>query len=260
MITSTHNERFRQALALRESRDRRRTGRFLVDGRREIGRALDAGVPVVEAWVDPAREEAGELADRIAASGGSLVEASPRLVGLLAYGDRDHGIVAVGEGRPRRPEELALPDAPLLCVLDGLEKPGNVGAILRSADGAGVTGLLLTDPRVDLYNPNTIRASTGTVFTMPVVAASAGEVAGWLREHGVRIVAARLDASLPHTEADLRGAVAVVLGSEAQGLSDAWDGHADVAVRVPMLGVADSLNVSTSAAVLLYEALRQRTG
>jgi TrmH family RNA methyltransferase len=153
---------------------------------------------------------------------------------------------------------LDLPTDPLVVVVEAGEKPGNLGAIARSADGAGAHALVLADPRTDPYNPNAIRASLGTIFSLPVAAASGVETLGWLREVGARIVVARVDGDETYTDVDLRGPLAIVLGSEAEGLSDAWVGPGVVAVRLPMLGVADSLNVSVAAGVLLYEARRQR--
>jgi TrmH family RNA methyltransferase len=152
-----------------------------------------------------------------------------------------------------------LSDVPLVAVLEGVEKPGNVGAVLRSADGAGVSALIVADAQTDLYNPNAIRASLGTIFSVPVAAAAAADTLTWLRHRGLAIFAARVDGAVPHTEADFRGPAAIVLGSEAKGLSATWTGPDVTAVRLPMAGVADSLNVSAAAAVLFYEALRQRT-
>jgi TrmH family RNA methyltransferase len=146
-----------------------------------------------------------------------------------------------------------------VAVLEGVEKPGNVGAVLRSADAAGVSAVILADPRTDLYNPNAIRASLGTIFTMPVCEAASGDVLARLREHECMILAARVDGAVPYTEVDYRRPTAIVLGSEAAGLSPIWTGDDIRAVRLPMRGVADSLNVSVTAAVLFYEALRQRS-
>jgi TrmH family RNA methyltransferase len=143
-------------------------------------------------------------------------------------------------------------------VVEAVEKPGNLGAVVRSADGAGLDALLVADPRADPWNPNAIRASLGTVFSVPLAVAGAGRVLEHLRELGIRVVAARVQAAIPYTEADLTGGVAIVLGSEADGLTDAWDGPDVTAIGIPMLGVADSLNVSVSAAILFYEARRQR--
>jgi TrmH family RNA methyltransferase len=151
-----------------------------------------------------------------------------------------------------------LPAEPLVVVLEAVEKPGNLGAVARTADGAGVDAILVADPRCDLFNPNAIRASLGTLFAVPLARAAADDARDWLLAHGLRVVAARVDGATALAEADLRGAVAIVLGSEASGLSQAWTGPSVEAVRLPMLGVADSLNVSAAAAVLLYEARRQR--
>jgi TrmH family RNA methyltransferase len=147
----------------------------------------------------------------------------------------------------------------LVAVLEGVEKPGNLGAVLRSADAAGVSAVIVADGRTDLYNPNAIRASLGTIFTMPLCEAAGGDVLAWLRERRFSILAARVNGAVPYTAVDYRGPTAIVLGSEAAGLSSIWTGDDIQAVRLPMLGAADSLNVSTAAAVLFYEALRQRS-
>jgi TrmH family RNA methyltransferase len=159
----------------------------------------------------------------------------------------------------RRLEDLAIPAAPLIVVTEDVEKPGNLGAILRTADAVAADAVIAAGG-TDLYNPNVIRASIGTVFSLQVAASPAAEVAAWLRERDVRIVASRVDGARLHVDADLTGPVALVLGSEADGLSDAWRGPDVEGVRLPMLGVADSLNVSAAGAVLLYEAWRQRRG
>jgi RNA methyltransferase, TrmH family len=261
-LSSTHNPRFRAALALRERRERWRQRRILIDGVREIGRALDAGIVPVEAWLDVERPEgtgARDLAHGLASAGVPVVAATRSLVGRLAYGERDEGIVLVAEAPEITLTALPpLPREPLVAVLERVEKPGNLGAVLRSADGAGVSALVLADPVADPHHPNVIRASLGTVFTVPVAQASTPEVLDWLHTSGIRILAARVDAGPDHTATDMRGPLAIVLGSEAEGLSDAWSGEDLGAVRIPMLGVADSLNVSVTAAVLFYEALRQR--
>lgn len=262
-ISSAQNPRFRAALGLRHAAERRSQGRILIDGPREITRALDAQVQPHEAWLATTLAtgpEAGAdaLPARLAAAGCSMIAADARLVDRLSYGERSTGLVVVAEAPRVTISELRLGSTPLLGVVEAVEKPGNLGAILRSADGAGVSALIVTDPATDVFNPNVIRASLGTVFTVRVAVASTADALVWLRSGGLRIVTARVDASLDYTDADLRGALAVVLGSEAQGLGDIWNGPDVTAVRVPMLGVADSLNVSATAAILFYEALRQR--
>jgi len=260
LLTSTKNPRVRAASDLRERRERDRTGRSLVDGGRELARALSGGARVLEVFVDAARLTAeGEAAVEAARrTGAAIVEVAEPVLDRLAYGDRSEGVVAVIEIPDLALDSLRLPSEPLVVVLEGVEKPGNLGAVLRSADGAGADAVIAADPRTDLFNPNTIRASLGTIFTVPFAAGPGAEVRARLAEAGVRAVAARVDAGLLYTDVDLRGGVAIVLGSEADGLSDAWAGGDSVTVRLPMLGAADSLNVSIAAGVLLYEARRQR--
>jgi TrmH family RNA methyltransferase len=176
----------------------------------------------------------------------------------LAFGDRNDGIIVVAETPQRTLSDLQLTDSPLVAVLERVEKPGNVGAILRTADAVGIDAVIIADGQTDLYNPNTIRSSLGTVFRPNICTATANDAVDWLQQHELRIIAARPEAELLYTDTDLRGGVAIVLGSEAQGLSENWKGENATSVRLPMRGVADSLNVSTTAAVLFYEALRQR--
>ena len=176
----------------------------------------------------------------------------------LAFGDRAEGVLAVAKMPERALADLALPANPLVAVLEGTEKPGNIGAVLRSADAAGVSALIVADAQTDLFNPNTIRASLGAVFTVPVCCAAAAEVRDWLVEQRLGIFAARVDAKTLYTDADFNQPAAIVLGSEAEGLSSIWSGPNITSIRLPMRGRSDSLNVSATAAVLFYEALRQR--
>jgi TrmH family RNA methyltransferase len=187
-----------------------------------------------------------------------IFDVTPAVYYKLAFGARREGLVVVGETPHRRLQDLQLPPQPIVAVLEGIEKPGNLGAIVRSADAAGVDAVIVADGRTDIYNPNTIRASLGTVFRANICEATTAETLEWLRELRLLIFAARPDANRLYTETDMRAGVAIVLGSEADGLSDAWSCAEVTAVRLPMHGLADSLNVSTTAAVLFYEALRQR--
>lgn len=261
MISSKANPRFKAALALRDARERRSQQRLLVDGVREIGRALDAGLTVIEAWTATERlrdEAARGLLPRLGAAGVEVVETTPELLARLAYGERDDGIVVVVRQPPTDLARLVLPERPLVAVVEGVEKPGNLGALLRSADGAGVAAVIVADPVSDTWNPNAIRASLGTIFSLPLAVCTADEAIAWLRERGLSIVTARVDAATDYDSVDLRGPVAIVVGAEAVGLSETWAGEDVTAVRVPMLGLADSLNVSATAAVLFFEAQRQR--
>ena len=259
-ITSPSNERIRAAARLRNRDERDRTRLTIVDGVREIGRALNAGVTVDTSFVCESLLSADgvSLVERLRSAGGEIVRTSEIAFRKLAFGDRSEGVVAIVRQPAQSLSDLRLPADPLVVVLEAIEKPGNLGAVLRSADGAGVDALIVAAPRTDLFNPNTIRASIGTVFAVPIASAGAGDVREYLAEHAVRIVAARPDATTTYTEADLTGAVALLLGSEATGLTASWSGPGITAVRLPMAGIADSLNVSTAAAILLYEARRQR--
>ena len=261
-ITSTKNPRVKAAIALRDRRTRDETGLTLVDGVRELARALAGGARAVEVFVvEHALDGAGADAVDLARSGGAaIVPVTGGVLDRLGYGERSEGIVATVRIPDVSLDRLAgvLPPDPLVVVLEGVEKPGNLGAVLRSADAAGADAVVVADPRTDLFNPNAIRASLGTVFAVPVAAGSSEAVRAWLESAGIPVFAARVGAAVAYTEADLRGPAALVLGSEADGLTDAWAGPGVTDVSLPMLGVADSLNVSVSAAVLLYEARRQR--
>ena len=260
-ITSVANPRVKAAVRLRDRRERDASGLTILDGVREIGRALDAGVEVVEAFVSQPANGRGlaDLGARVTAADGRLTPVSQAVLAKLAFGDRSDGIVAIVRPPTAQLADLRLPENPLVVVVEGVEKPGNLGAIVRTADGAGANAVIAADPLTDVFNPNTIRASVGTIFRMPVAVAPSDAVLGWLSAHGIVPFATRVDAPTLYTDVNLRGAVAIVLGSEAAGLSHAWTGPQVTPVRIPMLGGADSLNVSVAAAVLLYEARRQRT-
>jgi TrmH family RNA methyltransferase len=265
-ITSTSNPRVRQAARLREADARRETGLALVDGRRELARAAAAGVEVVEVFLDadaPADADRDCMLESLAARGTRLVVLARKPFEKIAFGSRNEGVVGVVRfsGRPLEAFRVAA-DRPVL-VIEGVEKPGNLGAILRTADAAGIAGVIACDTATDPANPAAIRASLGTVFTVPLAVATAEEAIVWCANHGRRVIAAMPDGKWLWHEAALSGATAILLGSEAHGLSRHWQEAADrgriafETVRLPMRGIADSLNVSATAAILAYEALRQ---
>jgi TrmH family RNA methyltransferase len=261
VLTSTANPSIKAAARLRDRRERETTGRTLIDGAREVRRALDAGIEIVEAFVhEPwlAGPDARAALDVLQVRRTQVHAASEAAFAKVAFGDRSEGLVAVARIPRHRLDELELSPDPLIVVLEGLEKPGNLGAVLRSADGAGADAVIAASPTTDLFNPNVIRASAGTVFSVPVVAAPTPEVLAWLRDRRIGIKAARVDADLTYADTTFAGPIAIALGSEVAGLTPAWSGHDVEAIRVPMRGVGDSLNVSVTAAILLYEARRQR--
>ncbi len=260
-ITSRSNPRVTAAAGLRDRRERDRQGLTLVDGARETRRAIAAGADVVEVYVcEPllAGPDARAALDALTERAIPVTTVSESVFERLAFGERAEGLLAVVRIPDLDLARLVLPVDPLIAVIEGVEKPGNVGAILRSADGAGVDALIVASPRTDPFNPNAIRASAGTIFSVPLAVATSEAALAWLRANGVRTIATRIGAPTMYTGADLRGPLAIVLGTEADGLSAVWTGADIDAVGIPMRGLADSLNVSVSAAVLLYEARRQR--
>ena len=256
-ITSAQNPKFKNLLSLQEkSRTRREQGLFVVEGRRELEHALEAGFRARTVFV---REDLlPELEPLAARAACPVVLLSPALYAKAAYREGTEGILAEMEVRERRLEDLALGEAPLVVVLESVEKPGNLGAVLRSADAARADAVIVCDPRTDLWNPNLIRASLGGLFTVPTVCASSAETIAWLRARGIRILTAQLQDSAWYYDIDMTVGTALVMGTESTGLTDAWRAAADAHIRIPMLGRLDSLNVSVSAAILLFEAVRQR--
>lgn len=260
-ITSAKNPRIRDAIRLRDARHRRKQGRILIDGVREISRALAAGIVPAELYFCESlcqTSAAGDLLRRAEAQGAEMIRVAEPVLEKLAFGNRTEGMVAVAPTPDAGLAGLSPPGGALIAVLEGVEKPGNVGAVLRSADAAGLSAVIVADGGTDLFNPNAIRASLGTIFTVPVAEATSEETLRWLNERKFTIFAARVDGAVLYTEADYTGSSAVVFGSESKGLSDLWASGRVQAVRLPMLGAADSLNVSVTAAVIFYEAIRQR--
>jgi TrmH family RNA methyltransferase len=260
-ITSLQNQRVKDAAKLRDRRERRKQGRILIDGAREIRLAIDARVGLLEVFVCESLCHSGDclrLLEQLATLPVRQSRVASAVFEKLAFGDRAEGVLAVAKAPERALSDLALPPNPLVAVLEGTEKPGNIGAVLRSADAVGVSAIVVADPRTDLFNPNTIRASLGAIFTVPVCCAAASEVRDWLTAQRINVFAARVDADTLYTEVDFKKRAAIVLGSEVTGLSSVWSGPGVTPIRLPMRGRTDSLNVSATAAVLFYEALRQR--
>ena len=276
-ITSAQNPKIKNLLLLQEkSKARREQGLFVVEGRRELEHCLEAGFTVKTLFICPGIAETTEFVENYFLCGSpknqfstnsqtndiesvaSIIEIPEALYRKVAYRESTEGIIAEVEYKSLTLEELRLPDNPLVMVLESVEKPGNLGAVLRSADAAGVDAVIFCDPLTDLYNPNLIRASIGAVFTVPTVLASSQEAIAFLKERGIQILTAQLQDSSLYYDIDMRRGTALVMGTEATGLTDLWRKAASAHIRIPMLGQLDSLNVSVSAAILLFEAVRQR--
>ncbi len=262
-ISSLQNPLVKEAVFLRDKKSvRDEKGKFLVEGYRELLRAVDAGVRIealffCESLFLGSNEKA--LIQRIKERGAKLYLCTAPVFHKLSYRDRPDGLLAMAAQMDWTLEKIPLKANPLLVIAEAIEKPGNLGTILRSSDAAGVDALIVCDRCTDIHNPNVVRASVGTLFTIPVVEASGEETFRWLKEKGISIAAATPHAKKLFTEVDMSGPLAIAVGTEQLGLSELWMKEADLQVRIPMLGVADSLNVATATTLLLYEALRQRS-
>lgn len=260
-ITSLQNPKLKEVVRLRDRGPREEAGLMIVEGYRELKRALDNGVKPAALFFAPdwyLGENEPALVERAGTAGADLFQCSKEAFAKIAYRDRPEGLLALVPIVHKGLADLVLPPHPLLIVAEAIEKPGNLGSILRSADAAGVHAVIVCDRCTDIHNPNVVRASIGTLFTVPVAEATSEETLAWLRERGIRVFAATPHTDRNYTDADMRTGCAIVVGTEQYGLSDRWMQVADEKVRIPMLGQADSLNVANATTILLYEALRQR--
>lgn len=255
MISSTQNPQIKHLLLLQQkSSQRRAEGLFVVEGRREVEHCLAAGYALRIAFI--CEEIAGTPFSLPKTT--EIVPVSRNVYERIAYRGGTEGIVALVEARNITLADLQLSSSPLIVVLESVEKPGNLGAVLRSADAAGADAVIVCDPLTDLYNPNLIRSAVGALFTVPCVACTTEECIAFFKEKGIRILTAQLQDSSLYYDTPMTGPTAIVMGTEATGLTDLWRKEADAHIRIPMLGHLDSLNVSVSAAILLFEAVRQR--
>ena len=269
LISSFSNPQVKDVVRLRTGKHRRRKEHFLIDGVREISRAIVSQIAIVRVYIeqdyfskktnhtnvekDRLRELLKELDRR-----GDVCEVTHDVFLKMTFGERNEGVIAVAESPIRDLKDVTLPETPLICVLEGIEKPGNIGAVFRSADGAGLDAVIVAQPETDLFNPGTVRASLGTVFPMQSAVTSTDEALAWLRERKLQVVAAKCDGAVPHDTIDFTLPTAIVMGCESAGLTEKWNAPDVRAVKIPMLGLADSLNISNAAAILFYEARRQR--
>ena len=257
-LTSAQNPRVKSLVHLRDKKERDTTGLFLIEGYRELKRAVSSGVRFESLFIAPDLFLGSNEESLIRQINAPVFELPDFLFKKISYRDRPDGLVGVAYQMKSLLKDLKKKSPSLYVVAEAIEKPGNLGTILRSSDGVGADGVIVCDRCTDIYNPNVVRASVGTLFTRPVVEASGDEVIAWLKENHIQIVAATPSASMNFTQAPLSGDVAIVVGTEQLGLSQKWLDAADIRVKIPMEGVADSLNVAMATTLLLYEALRQR--
>lgn len=261
-LTSPANPKVKYVVKLRSCSTREETGDMIVEGFRECRRALDNGYRPRAMFHCPElylkNENERRLVDDAERAGADVFLCSKSAFVKMAYKERPDGLLMIGPHVSKRLSDLDLPPNALVVVTESIEKPGNLGTILRSADAAKVAAVIVCDRTTDIHNPNVVRASTGTMFSVPIVEASSEEAIAWLKARGFKILAATPHAEKLHFEVDLTGNVAIALGAEQYGLTQKWMDGAELRVRIPMLGLADSLNVSAAATILLYEAVRQR--
>lgn len=259
-ISSTSNPEVRQLQHWNQkSRDRRKSGLFVLEGLRELRLALQGGYQPETLYFCPDILPEEELRPLVEASACPLVSLSTEVYRHLAYRGKTEGVIALMRAKEHRLDQLKFSRKdPLILIAEAPEKPGNLGALLRTADAAGLDAVIAADLKGDLYNPNVIRSSVGCLFTVPVAAAGSREILEFLQAKGIRILAASLEGALRYDQADYSGGTAIVVGTEATGLTPVWTQKADAAIAIPMAGAIDSMNVSVAAAVLIFEARRQR--
>ena len=257
-ISSLQNTKVKQLVALQQkSSERRKQGVFVVEGIRELQHCLNAGYTINSIFFCPELTDTGALSSLLSESITSY-EVSPEVYEKIAYRGSTEGVIATVQSKQLALKDLHLSKQPLLIVLESVEKPGNLGAILRSADAAGADAVIICDPLTDLYNPNLIRSSIGAIFSVPCISCSSDDCINFLKQNNINILTAQLQDSKLYYDTDMTCGTAIIMGTESTGLTDVWRKAADAHIRIPMLGQLDSLNVSVSAAILLFEAVRQR--
>lgn len=259
IITSAQNPKIKDLLALQEkSKERRKKGLFVVEGRRELLHCVEAGYEPYAVFYCPDIISNADFDAVVENCDCNYYEIPQHLYDKVAYRGGTEGVIAELHCKEMNLESLKLKENPLVVILESVEKPGNLGAVLRSADASGVDAVIVCDPLTDMYNPNLIRSSIGAIFTVPVATATSEETIKWLKDNNIKIYTAQLQDSEWYYDTDMKGATAIVMGTEAAGLTTAWRKAADAHIKIPMLGKLDSLNVSVSAAILMFEAVRQR--
>ena len=261
LITSPHNPLIKNILLLTEkSRERREQNLFVIEGVRETRLAIASGITITTLVCCRSIIGETDLLDltQKCESLTDIIEVPQEIYNRIAYRNDHEGVITLAEPKPISLNDLALSKTPLILVLETVEKPGNLGAVLRTADAARLDAVIICDPQTDIYNPNAIRASIGCIFTIPVVTSTSEETISWLQSKKIKSFGTALTAEQFYHQSDFSGATAIIMGSEANGLSKTWLSNADTLVKIPMNGKIDSMNVSTSAAIVIFEALRQR--
>ncbi|MDR1633314.1 MAG: RNA methyltransferase [Dysgonamonadaceae bacterium] len=259
-IVSAQNSRIKNIQKLSaKSKERKTQGLFVIEGAREISLALAGSYNLDSVFYCPELFTGTGYPETLRSINPKILyEVSAAVFEKIAYREGPDGILAVAVAKNHSLSSLHLPKNPFIVLLESIEKPGNLGAILRTADAAGVDALIVCDPLSDVYNPNTIRSGVGCIFTVPVAVSDSAEALSFLKERRIRTFAAELQASQWYHETDFRSPSAIIMGTEADGLSPFWLKNADARIKIPMRGKIDSLNVSVSTAVITFEAMRQR--
>jgi RNA methyltransferase, TrmH family len=260
-ITSHQNQRIKDIIKLKNRRTREKTKKTFLEGYRLISRALDANFPMEECYFSPSLflgENENDLLDSLEKNGTTIIKVSESILKKMSYRDRPEGLIALSPVTKH-----SLPDIPvvkngLYLIVEAIEKPGNLGSILRSADAAGVDGLIICDKCTDLYNPNVLRASTGAIFYVPIAECTSEEALEWLNKNSVTSLATTPHTDLSYESIDMKQSIAIVIGTEQYGLTDFWLKNSKIKTLIPMCGKIDSLNVAIATSIVLFEASRQR--
>ena len=260
-ITSHQNQRIKNIIKLKNRRTREKTQKTLLEGYRLISRALDAGFPIIECYFTPSMflgDNENTLLSSLQDRGAKLIKVPESILQKMSYRDRPEGLIALSPIQEHKLENMPIVKNGLYLVVEAIEKPGNLGSILRSADASGVNGLIICDKCTDLYNPNVLRASTGAIFYVPIAECSSQEAITWLHTNNINTLAATPHAEKAYEDIDMTKSTAIVTGTEQYGLTPLWMKSSKIKTRIPMCGQIDSLNVAIATSILLFEASRQR--
>ena len=261
MIISITNQKIKDAVKLRSSSARSKHNLFIFEGAREIMLALSGGVTVTDLFVCKklCKDLENQAISKAKEKNVNIDEVAEKVYDKLSYGNRRDGLIAIADIPKYRLSDIRLKKNPLLVIAEAIEKPGNLGAILRTVDACGVDNLIVSNAVSDIYNHHVVRSSVGTVFVKPIVSVSLKDLYVWLKKNNITIICADPNGSCSYTSADFKGPVAIVLGNEKKGVSRFWKEKADITSFIPMKGEADSLNVSITAAAFIFEAVKQRS-